>query len=52
MEFLYCRSLISDYPGFKILYKMLHVIGLGLGDATDITVKGLEIIRMLSLIHI
>lgn len=25
---------------------MLHVIGLGLGDATDITVKGLEIIRM------
>ena len=46
MEFLYCRSLISDYPGFKILYKMLHVIGLGLGDATDITVKGLEIIRM------
>lgn len=25
---------------------MLHVIGLGLGDATDITVKGLEIIRL------
>ncbi|XP_076667489.1 diphthine methyl ester synthase [Andrena cerasifolii] len=24
---------------------MLHVIGLGLGDATDVTVKGLEIIR-------
>lgn len=25
---------------------MLYVIGLGLGDATDVTVKGLEIIRM------
>lgn len=24
---------------------MLYVIGLGLGDATDVTVKGLEIIR-------
>ena len=25
--------------------KMLYFIGLGLGDATDITVKGLEIVK-------
>lgn len=27
------------------LSKMLYLIGLGLGDPTDITVKGLEIIK-------
>lgn len=31
---------------------MLHVIGLGLGDARDITVKGLEIIRMCDRIYL
>lgn len=32
--------------------KMLHVIGLGLGDPTDITVKGLEIIRMCDRVYL
>lgn len=31
---------------------MLHVIGLGLGDSTDITVKGLEIIRMCDRVYL
>lgn len=31
---------------------MLHVIGLGLGDPTDITVKGLEIIRMCDRVYL
>lgn len=32
--------------------KMLHVIGLGLGDSTDVTVKGLEIIRMCDRVYL
>ncbi|XP_048262022.1 diphthine methyl ester synthase isoform X2 [Bombus terrestris] len=31
---------------------MLHVIGLGLGDSTDVTVKGLEIIRMCDRVYL
>ncbi|KAK9296420.1 hypothetical protein QLX08_009572 [Tetragonisca angustula] len=31
---------------------MLHVIGLGLGDATDVTVKGLETIRMCDRVYL
>lgn len=31
---------------------MLYVIGLGLGDAKDITVKGLEIIKNCELIYL
>lgn len=27
------------------LYRMLYLIGLGLGDAKDITVRGLEIVK-------
>ncbi|XP_017792144.1 PREDICTED: diphthine methyl ester synthase [Habropoda laboriosa] len=31
---------------------MFHVIGLGLGDATDVTVKGLEIIRICDRVYL
>lgn len=31
---------------------MLYVIGLGLGDAKDITVKGLEIIKGCDLVYL
>lgn len=31
---------------------MLYVIGLGLGDAKDITVKGLEIVKSCELIYL
>ena len=31
---------------------MLYVIGLGLGDAKDITVKGLEIVKRCELVYL
>jgi len=31
---------------------MLYVIGLGLGDAKDITVKGLEILKRCELVYL
>jgi diphthine synthase len=31
---------------------MLYVIGLGLGDAKDITVKGLEIVKRCDLVYL
>ena len=39
----------SCWAEFRFLYKhnseMLYVVGLGLGDAKDITVKGLEVVK-------
>jgi diphthamide biosynthesis methyltransferase len=35
-----------------LLQNMLYVIGLGLGDVKDITVKGLEIVKRCELIYL
>ena len=32
--------------------KMLYLVGLGLGDATDITVRGLEIVKGASRVYL
>lgn len=36
----------------KQINKMLYVVGLGLGDVKDITVKGLEIVKSCELIYL
>ena len=33
-------------------FEMLYLIGLGLGDAKDITVKGLEVVRRCSRVYL
>ncbi len=37
--------LVSHTCGDYILSKMLYLVGLGLADETDITVKGLEVVK-------
>lgn len=42
---MFCRT-VNDEGGRQLrLGIMFYMIGLGLGDAKDVTVKGLEIIR-------
>ena len=36
---------INHKSQVKTLFQMLYIIGLGLGDIKDITVRGLEIVR-------
>ncbi|OWK05016.1 DPH5, partial [Cervus elaphus hippelaphus] len=35
-----------------LLFEMFYMIGLGLGDAKDITVKGLEVVRRCSRVYL
>jgi hypothetical protein len=37
---------------FPQLHKMLYLVGLGLSDETDITVKGLDIVRKASRVYL
>ncbi|KAM3840032.1 diphthine methyl ester synthase isoform 1-T1 [Vipera latastei] len=55
------HNVVLQQAGVKILHtkaflvlflKMLYLIGLGLGDAKDITVKGLEVIKQCSRVYL
>jgi hypothetical protein len=42
----------SHFPRNNINSKMLYLIGLGLSDETDITIKGLEIVKKASRVYL
>lgn len=47
--------LLYDYhlsPHIHITSKMLYLVGLGLSDETDITVKGLEVVRKAARVYL
>lgn len=47
----FCCSLRSTVSP-SLEFGMLYLIGLGLGDAKDITVKGLEVVRRCSRVYL
>ena len=48
LEFIPLQDVTSVLPQLKMLY----LVGLGLSDETDITVKGLEIVRKASRVYL
>lgn len=48
LEFIPFQDVTSVLPQ----HKMLYLVGLGLSDETDITVKGLEIVRKASRVYL
>jgi hypothetical protein len=49
---LLLRSWFSSSYSGKELFTMLYLIGLGLADEKDITVKGLEIVRKVERVYL
>ena len=47
---MYVKRSLSQFSGFqRFLLKMFYIIGLGLSDEKDITVRGLEVIHIVSM---
>lgn len=46
------RNFFSNLIIKSLSYKMLYLVGLGLSDETDITVKGLEVVKKASRVYL